>query len=490
MTNARRAIIGPDGTLTYDELDAAGERVAAALLDGRDDLEEARVAFFVAPGCRYAAVQRGIWRAGGIAVPLATSHPPAEIEYVLRDAGATIVMADAGGETMLTTLAAAAGARFIRAADAMSVSPGTLPSHIGATRRAMIIYTSGTTGKPKGVVSTHATIGAQIASLVDAWGWSPADRLLLVLPLHHVHGIINGLGSALAVRATCEIRPFEVEAVWDRLASGEITIFTAVPTMYHQLIRSWDAAPPEVQRSRSEGVRRLRLMMSGSAALPAQVLHRWRQISGHTLLERYGMTEIGMALANPLKGARRPGFVGKPLPGVEVRVVDEAGVPVPEGVSGELEVRGASVFSEYWQRPQDTQLAFRDRWFRTGDVALVDDGSYRLLGRTSVDIIKTGGFKVSALEIEEVLRMHPAIAECAVVGVHDPEWGERVALAAELRAGATVSLEDLQNWARPQLAPYKIPRALATVDALPRNAMGKVVKPEVVLRCFPSSKSN
>jgi malonyl-CoA/methylmalonyl-CoA synthetase len=486
MTNARAAIIAPDGTLTYEELDAAGERVASALLAGLEDLDQARVAFHVTPGCAYAAVQRGIWRAGGVAVPLATSHPPAELEYVLRDSGASIVVADAAAESTLRALAEAASARFMRASEAMNAAPAALPSLIGAPRRAMIIYTSGTTGKPKGVVSTHATIGAQIASLVEAWGWTPSDRLLLVLPLHHVHGIINGLGSALAVRATCEMRPFEVEAVWDRLASGDITVFTAVPTMYHQLIRSWESATPDVQKTRAEGVRRLRLMMSGSAALPTSLLHRWRQISGHTLLERYGMTEIGMALSNPLRGARRPGFVGKPLPGVQVRIVDEDGSLVPEGVSGELEVKGPSVFSEYWQRPDETQAAFRDGWFRTGDVAIVDDGSYRLLGRTSVDIIKTGGFKVSALEIEEVLRTHPAIAECAVVGVHDPEWGERVALAAELRAGTSVSLEDLQAWARTHLAPYKIPRALATVDALPRNAMGKVVKPEVVERCFRS----
>jgi malonyl-CoA/methylmalonyl-CoA synthetase len=486
MTNARTAVIGPDGTLTYDELESASGRVASALLDGREDLDEARVAFLVTPGCGYAAVQRGVWRAGGVVVPLATTHPPAELEYVLRDSGASIVVADAGAEERLRPLAETAGARFLRAADAAAATPGALPSHIGATRRAMIIYTSGTTGRPKGAVSTHATIGAQISSLVEAWGWVPADRLLLVLPLHHVHGIINGLGSALAVRATCEMRPFEAGAVWERLASGEITVFTAVPTIYHHLIRAWEAAPPDEQRRLSDGVRRLRLMMSGSAALPTQLLHRWREISGHTLLERYGMTEIGMALSNPLKGARRPGFVGKPLPGVRVRIVDEAGAPLPEGVSGELEVQGPSVFSEYWGRPEETQASFRDGWFRTGDVAIVDDGSYRLLGRTSVDIIKTGGFKVSALEIEEVLRTHPAIAECAVVGISDVEWGERVALAAELRAGQTITLEDLQRWARSQLAPYKIPRALATVDALPRNAMGKVVKPEVVQRCFPS----
>jgi malonyl-CoA/methylmalonyl-CoA synthetase len=330
-------------------------------------------------------------------------------------------------------------------------------------------------------VTTHANIGAQIAALVSAWGWTPQDRLLLVLPLHHVHGIINGLGSCLAVRATCEMPgSFDAEQVWNRLASGEITVFTAVPTIYNRLIASWDAASPDERRRRSEGVRRLRLMMSGSAALPVQTLERWREISGHTLLERYGMTEIGMALSTPLDGERRPGFVGQPLPNVDVRLVDEQGRPVTDdGTAGELEVRGPSVFLEYWNRPAETKAAFRDGWFRTGDMAVVERGSYRLLGRTSVDIIKTGGFKVSALEIEEVLRTHPAIAECAVVGIHDADWGERVSAAIELRHGAALSLDELQQWAKPRLAPYKIPRALSTVTALPRNAMGKVVKPEV-----------
>jgi malonyl-CoA/methylmalonyl-CoA synthetase len=220
-------------------------------------------------------------------------------------------------------------------------------------------------------------------------------------------------------------------------------------------------------------------MMSGSAALPVQTLERWREITGHTLLERYGMTELGMALSNPLTGERRPGYVGQPLPGVDVRLVDEDGHDVAEGTPGELEVRGPAVCLEYWQRPDESRDAFRDGWFRTGDVAVRENGSFRLLGRSNVDIIKTGGFKVSALEIEEILRTHPAIAECAVVGVHDEDWGERVSAAVELRNGASLSLDELQQWAKVQLAPYKVPRALQAVPALPRNAMGKVVKPEV-----------
>jgi malonyl-CoA/methylmalonyl-CoA synthetase len=304
---------------------------------------------------------------------------------------------------------------------------------------------------------------------VNAWEWTAADCALLVLPLHHVHGIINVLGCALAAGARCEILPqFEAEAAWDRLSSGEVTVFSAVPTIYHRLIQSWDAAPPALRQARSDGCRRVRLMMSGSAALPLRTLERWREITGHTLLERYGMTELGMALSNPLHGERRPGFVGAPLPGVDVRLVD-----------GELEVRGPGVFLEYWRRPDETRDAFRDGWFRTGDVAVLEDGAYKLLGRQSVDIIKTGGYKVSALEIEDAIRTFPGVTDCAVVGAPDPEWGERVCAAIELAAGAAVTLDELRASLKDELAPYKLPRSLLAVPALPRNAMGKVVKPEV-----------
>jgi malonyl-CoA/methylmalonyl-CoA synthetase len=491
MTPERRqerpAIVAADGTLTYQELNEASHRVATALLDGSADLAEMRVAFLVPPGCAWVAVRQGIWKAGGIAVPLAMSHPPAELEYTITDSGAAYVVAHPSTAGVLAPIAARTGARLITTAELLGGpqdpplregEPSPLP-HLSPERRAMIIYTSGTTGRPKGAVISHSNIGAQVASLVEAWGWRSDDRILLVLPMHHVHGILNGLGCALAVRATCEMREFDADAVWDRLASGEITVFTAVPTIYRRLIASWDAASPDVQRRRSEGVRRLRLMMSGSAALPVSTLERWREISGHTLLERYGMTELGMALSNPLHGDRRPGFVGRLLPDVDAQIVDEDGIQVLAGTPGELEIRGATVFCEYWQRPDETRLAFRNGWFRTGDVAVVEDGYYRLLGRTSVDIIKTGGYKVSALEIEEVLRTHPAIAECAVIGVDDAEWGELVSAAVELRPDATLSREDLQAWARERLAPYKVPRALRTVKALPRNAMGKVVKPDV-----------
>jgi malonyl-CoA/methylmalonyl-CoA synthetase len=483
----RIALVDRSRPFSYADLDTASRRVAATLLDGAADLKEARVAFLVPPGPDYVAVLLGIWRAGGIAVPLPVSHPPAELHFVIEDSAASTLVstpelasrlppATRNGPRALTVRDGA-----LRRPDETTSEPGgdRLPAAL-PDRRAMILYTSGTTGRPKGVVTTHAKIAAQIESLVTAWEWRGDDRTLLVLPLHHVHGIINVLGSALWSGAACEVhQKFDPEPTWDRLSSGEITVFTAVPTIYYRLVAAWDAASDDVRRQRSNGVRSLRLMMSGSAALPLRILERWRGISGHVLLERYGMTEIGMALANPLHGDRQPGRVGVPLPGVEVRLVGEDGRAVPPGAPGELEVRGATVFDEYWRQPEATREAFHDGWFRTGDVAVFEKDAYRLLGRTNIDIIKSAGHKISALEIEDALREHPAIAECAVIGVDDEEWGQRVCAAVELKVREPLTLAELEPWARERLAPYKIPKSLIAVDALPRNAMGKVVKPEV-----------
>ena len=500
LMNDHLAIVAADGVFSHFDLAQAASLIAGELAGPGGDLKEARVAYLVPPSFAHVVVSRGIWLAGGVAVPLATSHPPAELEYVIRDSGASIVIGSGRHAEALETIASATGARFLYTPDLIASAlsdrdqvcertesgvrstsggepsiyrPGTQEPGTQETsgyrpdpgRRALMLYTSGTTGKPKGVVTTHGNVAAQIQMLIDAWEWTAEDRALLVLPLHHVHGFINVLGCAIAAGASCEMLPqFDPETAWARLASGEITVFSAVPTIYHRLIASWETAPRETQRMRSEGARRARLMMSGSAALPRRTLERWRDITGQTLLERYGMTELGMALSNPLHGERRPGFVGTPLPGVEARLVE-----------GELQVRGPGVFLEYWQRPDETRAAFDDGWFRTGDVAEIEDDSYRLLGRRSVDIIKTGGYKVSALEIEETLREHPAVADCAVIGEPDEEWGERVTALVELEADRTLTLDQLHAWIKPRLAPYKVPRALRC-GPLPRNAMGKVVK--------------
>jgi malonyl-CoA/methylmalonyl-CoA synthetase len=481
----RIAVVDPHGAFTYRDLLDASLRVSAALLAGRDDFRhndlcEERVAFLVTPGLPWVATQWGIWLAGGVAVPLPLNSTKLELEYLVDDTAPSTMVFDASAAPLLTPIAAARGIRALSYEQLPAFRPTKLAEIFGE-RRAMILHTSGTTSRPKGVVTTHANITAQIASLVEAWEWSAEDYILLCLPLHHVHGIINVVSCALSSVATCHVLPrFDANAVWNRIADGSITLFMAVPTIYAKLITAWEAAPSARRIELARACAKLRLMVSGSAALPVSTLHRWKEITGHTLLERYGMTETGMALSNPLRGERVPGSVGMPLPGVDVQLVGEDGEPVAPGTAGEIEVRGPSVFSEYWGKPDATREAFRKGWFRTGDTAVVEHGVYRILGRTNVDILKTGGHKVSALEIEEVLRGHPAVAECAVVGLPDSDWGQRVAAAVVLNHGDALDLSSLRAWAKRTLSVHKLPTRLLVLETLPRNSLGKVTKPALV----------
>ncbi len=476
---SRTAVVDDDGTFTYGDLLDASARVAARLLAGRLDLEERRVALLARPGFEWVATQWGIGRAGGVAVPLAASHPEPELRFVIEDAAAELALSDGLHADRVRNAAAGAGIPTVSISEALDAAPVELPV-VARDRRAMIVYTSGTTGRPKGAVTTHRQVDAQVDALHQAWEWSAADRILCVLPLNHVHGIVNVVSSALWAGACCELLPaFDPDRTWERIGSGELTLFMAVPTIYHKLIAAWDSYSDSHRTALREGSESVRLMVSGSAALPASRWERWREITGHALLERYGMTEIGMALGNPLHGERVPGHVGRPFPGVDVRLVGDNGEVVDAGNSGEIEVRGPGTFLEYWRRPDETHKAFREGWFKTGDVAVLEKAGYRILGRASVDIIKTGGYKVSALEIEETLREHPQVADCAVVGINDPEWGELVGVVVVGRGDSPVTLDELQTWSRPRLAPYKIPRRLRVCSELPRNAMGKVAKHRV-----------
>ena len=481
--DTRTAIVDSEGEYSYHALREASGRIATALLNGKPDLAETRVAFLTPRRFPYVAVQWGIWRAGGIAVPLCEAHPQPELAYVIDDSAADIVIAHPEFETQLRPIVEARPAHFLLTSTLLAPTDtpiAPLPS-LEPNRRAMILYTSGTTGRPKGAVTTHANIEAQVRALTEAWGWQSDDHILNVLPLHHTHGIINVLTCAMWSGAICEFLPvFDAAAVWERLASGNLTLFMAVPTIYARLIQYWEGVAPAEQARLSAGCRQLRLMVSGSAALPVSRLERWREISGHTLLERYGMTELGMVLSNPLQGERKPGYVGQPLPNVVVRVVDEEHREVVPGASGELQVRGPNVFMEYWRRPDATAAAFVEGWFRTGDIVAIENDTFRILGRDSVDIIKTGGYKVSALEIEEILRTHPAVQDCAVVGVPDEVWGERVSAAVTLLPSQTLTLSDLRTWGKERLALYKVPSQLKVIEELPRNVLGKVTKPSVV----------
>jgi malonyl-CoA/methylmalonyl-CoA synthetase len=467
----RVAIVDPAGEWSFTTVDADAVQLAGALPVDHGD----RVAILCTPGHDIVVAVLACWHAGAIAVPLHPPHPDAELAHVVADCGAAAIVASPEHRAAGERLAAGSGTRVVDVGERDLVHRfSTSPD-----RPALMIYTSGTTGRPKGAVHTHGSLAAMVDGMIEAWAWTPADRTLLVLPLNHVHGLVNITLTALAVGATCEAPGgFENAHVWERLASGELTVFMAVPTVYARLTAAWEAGDEATRARWSHGTAGLRLMVSGSAALPVSTLDRWRQLTGHTLLERYGMTELGMVLSNGLE-RRVPGHVGEPMPGVVTRLVDDAGADAPDGQPGELLVSGPQVFAGYWQRPDATAEAFVDGWFRTGDVAVHESEGFRLLGRSSVDIIKTGGEKVSALEIEEVYRTHPDVADCAVVGLADDEWGQRVAIALITSPGSDPDPSTLREWGKRQLAAAKVPTRFTIVAELPRNALGKVVKPEV-----------
>ena len=483
----RKAIKSSGRTYTFEHLLQIVDIISSTLLDSEGDLKEKRIAMLVEPGFEYVATQWAIWQAGGVAVPLCDAHPIESLKYYVSQSESETLLISSKYVSIGEALSAAADLSVLVVEEILL---GTALANlefprINPERMAMILYTSGTTNLPKGVVSTHRNIQSQIKTLVEAWEWSQEDIILNVLPLHHVHGIINVVSCALWSGACVQFLPkFSAKEVWRRIFNGELTVFMAVPTIYFKLIKFWESSDEIARAKMSEAASKMRLMVSGSAALPVSVLAKWKEITGHTLLERYGMTEIGMGLSNSYREERVPGHVGKPLPGVEIRLVDENENQVSEGEPGEIQVKSNSVFKEYWRNQEATQEAFVDGWFKTGDIARINDGYYRILGRNSVDIIKSGGYKLSALEIEEALRQHPEISECAVVGLPDEEWGEVVCAGIVCMNGETPP--DLEDFLSNRLASYKVPRKYLSLDDLPRNTMGKVTKKEV-LRLFEAT---
>lgn len=476
----KRAIVSNDVSYSYEQLLNESAKSAKALLGKQTDLDEARVGFMVQPGFDYVKIQWAIWQAGGIAVPICVSYPASSIEHVLDDAQCSAIICDEEFESLLKPLTEERNIPFYNSKFETEIDSDHHLLSINPKRSAMILYTSGTTGKPKGVVTTHANIEAQISTLVEAWHWSGDDYILNVLPLHHVHGIINVVSCALWSGATCQfINKFEAKRVMDIFLEGKVSVFMSVPTIYYKLISHWETSTEFAKQETFDCLNQFRLMISGSAALPVSTMEQWKSISGQTLLERYGMTEIGMAISNSYLNERLPGFIGKPLPGVEIRLVDENGHQVTEEETGEIQVRGNNVFKEYWNREEATKEAFTaDGWFITGDVAKVENGNYKIVGRKSVDIIKSGGYKISALEIEEVLRTYPEIKDCGVVGIPDPEWGE-VICAGLVLATDSIEISGLKAWIKGLLPGYKLPRKYIVQNDLPRNVMGKVTKNEL-----------
>ncbi|CAN6886433.1 unnamed protein product [Brassica oleracea] len=479
--------------------------------EGFGSLKGARVGIVAKPSAEFVAGVLGTWFSGGVAVPLALSYPEAELLYVMSNSDISVLLSTEDHTETMKTIAAKSDARFLLIPPVLNSTSETVTNNqfqddsfgedgkLLADDPALIVYTSGTTGKPKGVVHTHKSINSQVRMLTEAWEYTSADHFLHCLPLHHVHGLFNALFAPLYARSSVEFLPkFSVSGIWrrwresypvnDDKTDNPITVFTGVPTMYTRLIQGYEAMDQETKESSAFAAQKLRLMMSGSSALPRPVMHQWESITGHRLLERYGMTEFVMAISNPLRGARKAGTVGEPLPGVEAKIVQD--VNDADGV-GEICVKSPSLFKEYWNLPEVTKESFtEDGYFKTGDAGRVDeDGYYVILGRTTADIMKVGGYKLSALEIESTLLEHPTVAECCVLGLPDKDYGEAVTAIIVAEAGAkrkrddeskpVMTLEELCGWAKDKLAPYKLPTRLLIWESLPRNAMGKVNKKEL-----------
>ena len=454
-----------DGTLTYGDLFARADALAAGLA-ARGVRKGDRVAFFLGNRPEFAIAYLAVIRLGAAMVPINLAYREREISHMMADSEPRLLITE---RDQLPVLEGLEVGEVLLAEDLEGLSreaAGFEPPLVEGGDLAMLLYTSGTTGKSKGAEITHDNVLATVTGLLAAWSWEPADALLLTLPLFHTHGLVVGLHCALAAGATVLLRRrFDAAETVSTLASGEPTLFFGVPTMYGRLVEELRAFPKKPDLSR------LRLFCSGSAPLSAETFAAFRELTGHEILERYGMTETGMNLSNLYAGPRRPGTVGVPLPGVSIRIVD-----------GELQVRGSNVFAGYWRAPEKTAASFVHddlgrRWFKTGDLAQQDPetGYITLLGRRH-ELIISGGFNVYPREIEEVLVTFPGVREAAVVGRPHADWGEvPVAFLVEETADA-VDDAGLIAFCKTQMAGFKVPREIRRIEALPRNALGKVEK--------------
>lgn len=467
QTPDKRCVVFEGQTYSYADIRAmaaawAGELRARGLQRGE------RVALFLDNGPKFISAYLGAQWAGGTVVLINTAYRQTELRHILRDAAPRFVVTDPQREHEIKNL------EFkIENLEFPLAAPFDFPSTIFSQfcdEVAIIAYTSGTTGKAKGAMLTHRNLAANVASVTEAWGWTSDDHLLLVLPLFHLHGLGVGFHGSIWAGASCELHPhFEVKTVYNRLLSGEPTMFFGVPTMYGRLLNEAtkrDQKPPN-----------LRLYVSGSAALSADTMLAFERVFGQRILERYGMTETVMNTTNPLHGERRPGTVGQPFPRQEARVVHvHTRQPLPADEDGEIEVRGAHVFAGYLNQPEASAECFTpDGWFKTGDLGRVSaDGYFTITGRAK-ELIISGGFNIYPREVEEVLAMHPSIAEVAVVGRPDPDFGECVT-AVVVSHDATLNADDLITYCKNNLASYKKPRHIIFANSLPRNALGKVQK--------------
>ena len=467
--------------ITYDSLWRRTSATGAWLVE-QGVCPGDRVAVCLPKGLSAILLHLAACRIGAVSMPLNPAYSAPELKYLLDDSGAKIlILPDQHSRNMDEGGPGVDSRAHIVAVDpdcfSQSLSVSEIPLNkfkLSHKTPALMLYTSGTTGQPKGALMSHGSLTANIEMLGEAWQWSADDVLLHVLPMFHVHGLLVALHGALHAGASTIVRPtFDAGTVLRDLTGRDCTVFMAVPTMYRRLLAALGES--EIDS------RHMRLLTSGSDRLPIEIFDAIEERLGHRVVERYGMTETGIMLSNPVDGARIAGQVGLPLPGVQMRIVDESsGAACEQGEVGELQTKGPHLFSGYWNDLDKTKRSFtKDGWFRTGDLGLRDSqGRFELKGRMT-DLVISGGFNVYPTEVEHVLARHAGVSQCAVAGVPDADWGEAVT-AFVVRSTTSATAEELIRHCRASLAAYKSPKRVLFVDALPRNAMGKVQKKALV----------
>lgn len=484
----RVALRCDDLQFTFAEFDAAASRVAT-LLERAGIQPGDRVGLMLPNTPAYAIAFFGIMYRGAVAVPMNPLLKSREVSYYLSNSGATALFATPAFAAEATAGADEVGARCWLVDDAgLAELIADLPAQTGPVQRAaddvaVIVHTSGTTGKPKGAMFTHGNIchnaDVTVRTLAKI---GPDDVVMGCLPLFHVFGLTGALNSAVRAGATLTLIPrFDPRKALEVIERDGVTVFEGVPTMYSALLGAADAAA---------GTRTLRTCVSGGAALPVQVLVDFETTFGCTVLEGYGLSESSSAAAfNHPDRPRKPGSIGTPIDGVEMRVVDLTGAEVAQGETGEIQIRGRNVMKGYWNLPEATRATItEDGWLHTGDVGRVDeDGFYYIVDRIK-DLIIRGGYNVYPREIEEVLYEHPAVAEAAVVGIPHDSLGEEVGAAVALKKDSAVTAEELRDHVKSRVAAYKYPRLVWLVDELPKGPTGKVQKRDITVPTTESTR--
>jgi malonyl-CoA/methylmalonyl-CoA synthetase len=462
----RIALSFPERSLTYAELHGAGRRVAAGLRGAR------RAAVIAEPSAETCVAVIGALLAGVPIVPVNPRSGASELGHILADAAPDVLLL---GPATDVPAALAPCAQVTVDLDDRSALESVPEREPAGEDPALIVYTSGTTGPPKGAILPRRAIASNLDALADAWRWTADDTVAHGLPLFHVHGLVIGiLGPIRRGGTAVHLGRFSADGVEQALGAGATMLF-GVPTMYRRL-----AEAAEQNSELAGALGRARLLVSGSAALPAVEHARLQRLTGRGVVERYGMTETLMNTAVRANADPAPGTVGPPLGGVQLRLVDDHRQPMStsdDETIGEIEVRGPNLFSGYLNRPEATESAMHDGWFATGDMATRDRRGYiRIVGRRATDLIKSGGYKIGAGEVEAALREHPAVLDAAVTGEPDEDLGELIVAWVVLEDGAEASDDELIDHVAGQLAPHKRPRTVRFVDDLPRNELGKVQK--------------